>query len=76
MDFDDFLQDQPLDQDGEQHNEEGFFEEMPDDLFSDLSIHVYKFISHNRFNSYNVDRRKQKQKRFCDIFSRLSEKPV
>lgn len=38
MDFDDFLQDQPGDENNEQ--QEGFFEEMPEDLFSDLSIQV------------------------------------
>lgn len=46
MDFDDFLQDQP----GEDNNEqnEGFFEEIPEDLFSDLSIQV-SFVNIKHF---------------------------
>ena len=42
MDFDDFLQDNA---EGGEANDQGgddaVFEEMPDDLFSDLSIQVY-----------------------------------
>jgi len=40
MDFDDFLQDQKEGGDENEAGEDGVFEEMPDDLFSDLSIQV------------------------------------
>lgn len=45
MDFDDFLQDQKEGGDeNEQGGEDGGFEEIPEDLFSDLSIQVDKIF--------------------------------
>ena len=48
MDFEDFLQDQ---KEGVEENEEGAeqgaYDEIPDDLFADLSIQVHKFSKLN-----------------------------
>ena len=43
MDFDDFLQDKEGVDENEQGGEEAGFEEIPEDLFSDLSINVHNF---------------------------------